>query len=536
MTEDVFGIVGTTQAGAFRVERVVAEGGFAVVYRAQHEGFRAPVALKCLKVPDSMQEEKRAVFLERFRAEGELLFRLSALEPAVVRPLHVDVLVLGQRIVPFLALEWLEGETLDQRIVSRRAQGKAPIEIHKLCAFLQPAARAFAQAHRVPAPDGPIAIIHRDIKPENLFVARTPGGEVVKILDFGIARTKSAAQLDAGAVTAAAKVDAFTPGYAAPEQWLPKSYGQVGPWTDVFSLAVTMLEVLSARRVFQGDVGAIASQTLDLTRRPTLRALGVTVADGVEQVFARALAVHPRERTQSIMAFWTELETALGMPPSITAVDTRAPARVLTGDYEPPLPPAPPPAQRGFAPPGLALGPGRSAAVRRPEGDLPPPSSGRPTPAAIPIELAPRRACPRPPARSPHGMGLPPSALDLAEPLPREQGTLMPRRRGGRARGRHAARAGPGAHRDGAGGDCHHRGRLRSTPARPASCSPWARRARRGSRGAAGAPRGGPGLLAGVRRAVGARSRTVGARRTRLTLGAPRGERAGALSTSLAPP
>ncbi len=198
MTDDVFGIVGTLQAGSFRVERVVAEGGFAVVYRqAYHEGFRAPVRrLKCLKVPDTtMTDANRAAFLEKFREEGELLFRLSALEPAVVRPLHVDVLMLGHRLVPFLALEWLEGEALDQRIEARRLRGKAPIEIGKLCQpFLQPAARALAQAHRLPGPDGPVAFIHRDIKPENLFVAQAPGGEVVKVLDFGIARTVRAAQ------------------------------------------------------------------------------------------------------------------------------------------------------------------------------------------------------------------------------------------------------------------------------------------------------------------------------------------------------
>src|SRR4051812_30646532 len=106
MASDVFGIVGTTQAGLFHVERVVAEGGFGVVYRAQHGAFRAPVALKCLKVPESMTPEQRAQFLEKFREEGELLFRLSALIPTVVRPLHVDALTLADgRLVPFLALE-----------------------------------------------------------------------------------------------------------------------------------------------------------------------------------------------------------------------------------------------------------------------------------------------------------------------------------------------------------------------------------------------------------------------------------------------
>src|SRR5512140_1713063 len=119
-TQDVFGIVGTTQAGNFRVERVVAEGGFGVVYRAQHSGFRAPVALKCLKVPEELTNEQRSVFLEKFREEAELMFRLSAAITEVCRPLHVDVLQLPDgRFVPFIALEWLEGESLDG-IITRR--------------------------------------------------------------------------------------------------------------------------------------------------------------------------------------------------------------------------------------------------------------------------------------------------------------------------------------------------------------------------------------------------------------------------------
>ena len=110
MAEDVFGIVGTVQAGSFHVERAIAEGGFGVVYRAQHGAFRAPVALKCLKIPVSMTAAQRDLFLEKFREEAEMLFRLSASIPEVVRPLHVDVLHLPDgRGGPFLALEWLEG-------------------------------------------------------------------------------------------------------------------------------------------------------------------------------------------------------------------------------------------------------------------------------------------------------------------------------------------------------------------------------------------------------------------------------------------
>jgi serine/threonine-protein kinase len=408
MSEDVFGIVGTTQAGVFRVERVVAEGGFAVVYRAYHEGFRAPVALKCLKVPDAMTDTQREAFLEKFRTEGELLFQLSSLVPAVVRPLHIDVLEVGERIIPFLALEWLDGEALDQIVDKRQAQGKPPLGIRTLVPFLQPAAQALAQAHQVPTPSGPIAIIHRDIKPDNIFVAKAPDGEVVKILDFGIARTRSAAQLDAGAMTATSALDAFTPGYAAPEQWMPKRFGQIGPWTDVFCLALTMVDALIGHPAIEGDVSAMAQQTIDTSRRPTPRSLGLAVPDEVERAFAKALAVDPRERWRSIGEFWTALEKGLGLPPSIRLVDPQSRGLSLTEAVEPPPPPAQSSASAQRVPTDPRVRPpgGQRIPSARP-GDVAAPlsSSGEPTaafdisvdrirtaPVTAPVKLAPRLA------------------------------------------------------------------------------------------------------------------------------------------------
>jgi serine/threonine protein kinase len=113
MNEDVFGIVGSVIAGAYKVEAVVAEGGFGVVYRAYHSGFRAPVALKLLKIPQQLDKKHQAEFLEQFRAEAEVLFRLSASIATVVRPLHVDAVTTDSGVfVPFMALECLDGETL----------------------------------------------------------------------------------------------------------------------------------------------------------------------------------------------------------------------------------------------------------------------------------------------------------------------------------------------------------------------------------------------------------------------------------------
>jgi serine/threonine-protein kinase len=440
MASDVFGIVGTTQAGSFRVERVVAEGGFAVIYRAYHEGFRAPVALKCLKVPETMTEEGRAAFLEKFREEGALLFRLSASSPAIVRPLHVDVLELpGGRFVPFLALEWLEGEGFDVILQRRRDQGKPPLDLPRLVSFLQPAAAALAQAHRLPGPDGPIAVIHRDVKPDHIFNARVEGGEVVKILDFGIARAKSAATLHAGRTTMGAAVDAFTPGYASPEQWVPKRYGQTGPWTDVWGLALTMVEALVGRPAIDGDLPGMMGTALDEGRRPTPRTEGAVVSDAVERVFEQALAVDPRRRTQSIEAFWTGIEVALGLAPSLSVRPGTAPgsSRALASDPPPPMPGAPAPARPPRPPPDRMVAqtlPAAQAPAFTPPTRAPTPAVRAPTPPARPVtppvrpadEIAHARTLPADPKLAEPKLEL---QIELAAPVRRREdigGTLAP--------------------------------------------------------------------------------------------------------------
>lgn len=312
MPSDVFGIVGTTVAGAFNVEAVVAEGGFAVVYRAYHAGFRAPVALKCLKIPQQLSRAEQEKFEEQFRAEAELLFKLSASIPTVVRPLHVDALFAPDgSFMPFLALEWLEGETLDAVSQRRLRSGQPPFTLDQLITLLTPVARALERAHRFEGPEGPISIVHRDMKPENVFVARIGGESVVKILDFGIGKAKSVAGQVAGRVSQNdAGVTSFTPAYGAPEQWAPRRYGQTGPWTDVWGLALTIVELIAGRPIIDGDQSAMMGTALDPVRRPTPRTEGVVIGDAAEAVFVRALSVDPRERYVSAGEFWDALLAA----------------------------------------------------------------------------------------------------------------------------------------------------------------------------------------------------------------------------------
>ena len=312
MAEDVFGIIGSVIASTYHVESVVAEGGFGVVYRAHHGGFRAPVALKLLKVPQQ-NPEQQAAFLELFRSEAELLFRLSASLPAVVRALHVDAFTSKDgRFVPYLVLEWLDGMTLEALLGERQRANLPAIPLRKWVRLLTPVARALERAHNFSGPDGPISIVHRDLKPENIFIAQVAGEEVVKILDFGIGKVKSVASQVAGRMSQEGSTPlAFTPAYGAPEQWAPRHYGQTGPWTDVWGLALCLVEAMLGRTVIEGEPATMMGIALDPKRRPTPRNEGLDLPDAIEAVFARALALDPRARQRHAGIFWNELLAAL---------------------------------------------------------------------------------------------------------------------------------------------------------------------------------------------------------------------------------
>ncbi len=316
MVSDVFGILGSVIAGTYEVEAVVAEGGFAVVYRAHHTGFGAPVALKCLKLPKKLGSEGKVDFLAQFRAEAALLFQLSSTISSVVRPLHIDALAASDGgFVPYMVLEWLEGETLAKIIEDRHNAGRPALALKKLVRMLTPVAQALERAHNFTNSDGAsVSIVHSDLKPENIFIAHIAGEEVVKVLDFGVAKAQSVASQVAGEAGAADAVPTFfTPAYGAPEQWAPERYGETGPWTDVWGLALTLVEALAGRPVMEGDVSAMMGFALDELERPTPLAKGVQVPDAVELVFQRALAVDPRERQPHAGIFWDELLVALGM-------------------------------------------------------------------------------------------------------------------------------------------------------------------------------------------------------------------------------
>ncbi len=324
---DYFRLVGTTIDGKYRVLSVVGEGGFGVVYRAVHEGFDAPIAIKCLKLPPHIDRPAEDELIARLRDEGRMLLRLSQQSPGIVQALDVGSITTpdGGR-VPYLVLEWLEGRTLAEEMAVRRRDGAAPWTLQDAVALLTPAAEALAVAHNE-------KVAHRDIKPDNLFLVGTGAKRTLKVLDFGIAKVLADTASPAEAVTAAGPAT-FTPAYGAPEQF-DKKRGASGPWTDVFALALVLVELCAGKRALEGDeLVELYRSSVDPSVRPTLRAHRVEVPPAVEAVVAKALSVEPTLRFAAVGPFWKALEAAIaseGKAP--TPASSHADALLATGDY-----------------------------------------------------------------------------------------------------------------------------------------------------------------------------------------------------------
>ncbi|WP_233166173.1 serine/threonine-protein kinase [Archangium sp. Cb G35] len=255
--------LGWKVAGRFVLEAVAGRGGMGTVYRARDALTGRPVALKLLRSSTSGAAE-------RFTREAQVLATLN--HPRIVS--YVTHGLTEQR-QPFLAMEWLEGEDLAQRLAHQ------PLSLPETLALLRHASEALEVAHRQ-------GIVHRDLKPSNLFL-RAGRPEDVVLLDFGLARplAPSRALTDQGLVLG-------TPGYMAPEQasW----QGEPTPSADIFSLGCVLYECLSGRRAFSAPhSGAMLAKIL-LTEPEALRTLRPELPQALLELVEHMLAKEPRKR------------------------------------------------------------------------------------------------------------------------------------------------------------------------------------------------------------------------------------------------
>jgi class 3 adenylate cyclase/tetratricopeptide (TPR) repeat protein len=306
--EDRLGWLGHIIADRYAVDEVAGEGGFGIVYRGRHLGFDEPVAIKCLKLPTELMIEERGAFLADFREEAKLLHRLSRQSIGIVQALDVGAAASPSGIwTPFIVMEWLAGCTLAADLLGRTTRGEHARTPEEMVRLLQPAAEALGVAHEN-------GVAHLDVKPGNLFLVDRDREPLCKVLDFGIAEVLSESDtLNAALSRSGAAAQLCTPQYAAPEQF-SKKHGPAGPWTDVFSFALVVIEVLTGRQALDGGtVLQLYVSSVSQHVRPRLAEQGVHASDALEEVLRRALRPHPQARYRDLSAMWRALCDAVGV-------------------------------------------------------------------------------------------------------------------------------------------------------------------------------------------------------------------------------
>lgn len=283
---------GTILDGKYRLEEKIGSGGFGAVFKATHLALGRSIAVKVFK-PSPGNDSADAV--ERFKLEGISASRLN-------HPNAITVLDFGisQEGIAFLAMELLQGRTLTRELKRRRMSQRRCAEITiAVC-------DALAEAHR-------IGIIHRDIKPDNIFLNLSSQGEVVKVVDFGIAKLTGVDRTESNHQLTATGVIIGTPTYMAPERLKGEPYDGK---TDVYSVGVVLYEMLAGRAPFPAKSQALTAIVAKINRNaPLLTSFNPTVPLELEAVVLRALARRPDNRpTAKEMA-----ELLRGLIPTLNA-------------------------------------------------------------------------------------------------------------------------------------------------------------------------------------------------------------------------
>ncbi|WP_084736207.1 serine/threonine-protein kinase [Cystobacter ferrugineus] len=278
--------VGSVLRDTYELTSLLGKGGMGAVYLASHR--RLPgrqVAVKVLRGGADLSPEQYA----RFRREAEIASRLG--HPNIVEVLDFNTLEDG---TPFLVMEYLRGESLEQRLE------RGPLVLEEMMFFTRQIGSGLAAAHRA-------GVVHRDLKPANVLLVPTDFGgtvrERVKLLDFGVSKMLASQTLQTQD-----SVLLGTPQYMAPEQAMGRN-SEVDARADLFALGCIVYEMLSGRSPFEGEENGIHQVLFRIvhTQPEPLVLLHPGLPEHVLSAVERALAKSAGDRHADVTAFIQEL-------------------------------------------------------------------------------------------------------------------------------------------------------------------------------------------------------------------------------------
>jgi tetratricopeptide (TPR) repeat protein len=294
--------IGAVVGERYRIVSRIGIGGMGAVYRAEHTMMRRDLAIKVL-LPDLSGKEE---FARRFEREAESASRLD--HPNIITVTDFGRTAEGSL---FLAMEFLAGTSLSAAIAA------GPMPVPRALAIIRQILRALDHAHAA-------GVVHRDLKPENIMLVERDGNrDVVKILDFGIAKvTEPQSGMPGREALTQAGVIFGTPEYLSPEQALGEA---VDPRADVYAAGIILFEMLAGRRPFESeDKVKIISMHL-AHAPPRIREVNpaVDLSIPLEQAVLQALEKSRDHRFASAVAFLQALEDAEApLDPELESAET----------------------------------------------------------------------------------------------------------------------------------------------------------------------------------------------------------------------
>ncbi len=270
-------MIGTVLSGRYRLEAKLGSGGMSTVYLARDQTLDRAIAVKVMHREMSEQADQ----LERFRQEARAVAKLS-------HPNVVSVIDAGEDGGhPYIVFEYVEGETLKQRINREGA-----LEPQEAIAYAIEIARGLSVAHAR-------NMVHRDIKPQNVLIDAEGRA---KLTDFGISR-----QLEQDGMTATGRVLGTTD-YVAPEQAMGR---KVDPRSDIYSLGVVLYEMLVGQVPFQAESQVGVAMKHVNEELPDVQRRRPEISAAVALVVERSTTKDPAQRYQHVGEMLDDLSTAL---------------------------------------------------------------------------------------------------------------------------------------------------------------------------------------------------------------------------------